>query len=216
MDKKKILTSIGLLATVGVIGLTVQYRREIYGFAMGKKIISNKAVKIAEDELEKWENGSIKEGSSKTLTELDDYWKSVGYTYSSMKNEAWSAAFISWVMDQSGAKDTFEKSASHSVYIRSAIQNRQKDIGSWKGYKPEEVKIKKGDLICYARQSGVTYDSTSSYASHCDLVRNVDRKQKVVKAIGGNVSDSVTESTFNIDEDGKLNQGKHFAVLRNK
>lgn len=216
MNYKKIGISLGVFATVGVIGLGVMYRKEIFGALKGKKIVSKSAVDRAKKELKKWENGSVKEGSSETLKELDEYWKSVGKSYSSMKNEAWSAAFISWLMQESGAKDSFKKSASHSVYIRDAVKNRKENKGSWKGYKPEEIKINKGDLVCYARQNGVTYDTTSSYASHCDIVSAVDRKKKQVRAIGGNVSDSVKESTYRLNEKGYLDKGKIFVVLRNK
>ena len=133
-----------------------------------------------------------------------------------MKGEAWSAAFISWLIKESGGKDSFKYSASHSVYIRDAIKNRKDNKGSWKGYKPSEVKIEKGDLVCYARTSGITYDTTSSYPSHCDIVSEVDRKKKQIRAIGGNVSDSVKESTYSIDNKGFLADTKPFVVLKNK
>lgn len=216
MNKKQIAISIGLLATVGVTGIAFQYRREIAGLITGKKIVKNKAVDKAKKELDKWNNGAIKEGSSETLTELDQYWQSVGKTYKSMKGEAWSAAFISWLMKESGAKDSFKYSASHSTYIREAIKNRKENKGSWKGYKPSEVKIEKGDLVCYARQGGVNYDTTSSYTSHCDIVSSVDRKKKQISTIGGNVSDSVKVTSYAIDKKGFLADNKPFVVLKNK
>jgi len=216
MTKKKVLISVGAFALLGFTGLAVMYLRELIGAVTGKKIVRNKAVSRAEKELEKWGNGSVKEGSSKTLEELDAYWKSVGMSYQSMRGEAWSAAFISWLMKESGSKDAFPYSASHSVYIREAIANRKARKGSWKGYKPEEVKIEKGDLVCYARQDGVTYDTTSRYASHCDIVSAIDRKKKQIKAIGGNVSDSVNESTYRINNKGFLEKGKIFVVIKNK
>jgi hypothetical protein len=220
MSKNKaaieVLKTLGVFASLGVIGLGVMYRKEIYGVVTGKKIVSNKAVKKAKEEFEKWDQGKIKEHDSRTLDSLDSYWKSVGKTYNSMKNEAWSAAFISWLMQESGSKDTFKKSASHSVYIRDSIKNKKENIGSWKGYKPEDVKVKVGDLICYARQNGVNYDSQSSYSSHCDIVINVDKKKQKVRAIGGNVGNSVTASDVSISKDGYLNSDKHFVVIKNK
>lgn len=213
---KNITKGATIFAVVGVVGLSVMYRKEIVGAISGKRIVSKKAVQIAKKELTKWGNGSIKEHDPKTLENLKDYWRAVDLDYSKMKNEAWSAAFISWVMKQAGAKDQFDYSPSHSVYIRRAIENKKNNKGSWKGYKPSDVKVEKGDLICYARPISDKYDATGRYASHCDLVYDVDRKSKIVRAIGGNVSNSVTESTTSIDENGKLKGGKHFVILKNK
>lgn len=216
---KEVGIAIGLLATIGVTGIAFRYRREIYGAISGKRIISKKASNKAKEELDKWQNGAIKEGAETTVKELDGYWQSVGTTYKKMGDAAWSAAFISWLMKESGAKDTFKYSPSHSVYIVDAINNKKENKGSWKGYKPSEVSIKKGDLICYARQSGVTYDTTNRYDSHCDIVYNVDRKQRRASTIGGNVSNSVKETVVNIDEKGMItsdNKNKYFVVLKNK
>jgi hypothetical protein len=216
MDKKKIAISIGLLATIGVTGLAFQYRKEIIGLIKGKKIVSSKAVSLAEKEKKKWGNGNIKEHDPKTLKELKDYWKSVGLTYEGMKNEAWSAAFISYIMKKAGAKDSFKYSPSHSVYIVDAIKNKKENKGSWKGYKPEEVRVAKGDLVCYARQNGVSYDTTNRYLSHCDIVNNIDKKNGFITAIGGNVSDSVRESKYDISKEGIVTDRKIFVVIKNK
>lgn len=220
MANEKVIKNIAkgatIFAVVGVTGLAIAYRKEIIGKITGKRIVSKKAVQVAKKELTKWENGSIKEHDSRTLEDLKDYWRAVNLDYSKMKTEPWSAAFISWVMKQAGAKDQFDYSASHSVYIRRAIENKKANKGSWKGYKPSEVKVEKGDLICYARPISDKYDATGRYASHCDIVHDVDRKSKVVRAIGGNVSNSVTESTARIDSNGKLEGNKYFVVLKNK
>ena len=209
--------AIGVLATVGLLGIGYKYRKEIIGIAQGKKIVSQKATKVAREELAKWGDGSVKEHDPKTVNELRKYWSSVGLDYDNMKSEPWSAAFLSYVIQQAGAKDTFKYSPSHSVYIREAIQNKKEGKGSWKGYRPEETKLEKGDLVCYARQSGVDYDTTSAYISHCDIVVDVDKKSKRATTIGGNVSNSVKTTMLDLTKDGKVeNTQKYFVVIKNK
>lgn len=208
---------VGVLATVGVLGLGYKYRKEIIGIAKGQKIVSQKAAKIARQELAKWGDGNVKEHDPKTLEDLKRYWASVGLSYNKMKSEPWSAAFLSYVIQQAGAKDTFKYSPSHSVYIREAIQNKKEGKGSWKGYRSEETRVQKGDLVCYARQSGVDYDTTSSYISHCDIVVDVDKKSERATTIGGNVSNSVKTTMVKLTKDGKVeNTDKYFVVIKNK
>ena len=82
-------------------------------------------------------------------------------------------------------------------------------------YKINEKKVELGDLVCYARQDGVTYDTTGSYNSHCDLVVEIDGDNAY--AIGGNVSNSVTKSTIPLTSDGYAKAGnRRFVVIKTK
>ncbi len=164
-----------------------------------------------------WNFGQTKESSSAMRTELSKYWRAAGAPdYGS--SQAWSAAFISWLFNSSGAKQKFPYSASHSTYIRDAIANRKsgKRSGALIGYRPEEKPVRIGDLVCYPRQSGVTYDSDYTYKSHCDIVVDIDRRNNRVVTIGGNVSNSVSKTYYDIDSNGRVITPKVHAILKNK
>jgi hypothetical protein len=227
MKTKEVIKFVGIAATLGVTGLAIIYRKQIIGFVKGgkKAVEPLTAAKLAEDELKLWGNSSIKEGDPKTMERLRDYWKSganiTNWSDSRMTNEAWSAAFISWLFYNSNKDTQLKRSASHSVYIRDAVANRKNNAkNGYFGYKPTEVKVEVGDLVCYARQGGVSYDSTGSYASHCDIVTKVDSKNGKARSIGGNVSNSVKVTEVPLTRDLKVDNSKndkgYFVVIKNK
>jgi hypothetical protein len=227
MNTKQIVKLVGIGATLGVTGLAIIYRRQIYNFVRGgiSGVEPLKAAQLAEKELKLWKDSSIKEGDPKTMERLRDYWKKgaeiTNWSDSKMTNEAWSAAFISWLFVNANKDTKLKRNASHSVYIREAIANRKNNAKSgYFGYKPTEVKLEVGDLVCYGRGGGASYDSTSSYASHCDIVTSIDRKNGIARSIGGNVSDSVKATNVPILSDLKINKAKdnkgYFAVLKSK
>jgi hypothetical protein len=131
----------------------------------------------------------------------------------------WSAAFISFVLRKAGAGNRFRYSAQHSVYIREAVKAKEKKNtaqGYW-GYHPSEAPLKIGDLVCYARQPGITVNTqSSSYKSHADLVVDVSAGKALV--IGGNVGNSVTRKALKVDSAGLLvdQHEPWFAVLSNR
>jgi hypothetical protein len=175
-------------------------------------------------EYEAWKNGSIKEGDSSTMDRLRKYWREgagvTNWSDTKMTDEAWSAAFISYVMKKSGAGSDWKYSTSHSTYIVDSIKNRKENNSNpFKGYKPEEVKLEVGDLVGKARQSGVDYDTKGNYKSHTDIVVNI--KDGIADTIGGNVSDSVYLTKVPIDASGKIDNSKvagnkYFVVIKNK
>jgi hypothetical protein len=219
---------IGLgIGTAVLVGLGVAYRKEIRrGITKGLSKFKKSVVDIANSEWNLWNaNGKIKEGDSRTWERLKEYWKDGGkvtwFSDSEMKNEAWSAVFISWVMKMGGAGSDFVYNASHSKYIRASIKNRKENNQNpFKGYRPDEVKVEVGDLVCYPRQGNVGYDTTSSYKSHCDLVTKVSKGE--AESIGGNVSNSVTKTNVPLTPDGKIDKsrdkksyGGYFVVIKN-
>lgn len=228
MDKKTKIWLISLgIGTAVLVGLGVVYRREIkkgLNAGMGRLTAFKKSlIKIAENEWKAWNSqGKIKEGDPRTMERLRAYWRDgsgLNWSDKRMTDEAWSAVFISWLMKMGGAGNDFKYNASHSVYIRDSIKNRKEtNDNPFKGYRPEEVVVEKGDLVCYARQSGVNYDSTGSYASHCDLVTNVNGDNATT--IGGNVSNSVTKTNVPLTSDGKIDNEKaskkYFVVIKNQ
>lgn len=219
--EKKTWVAIGVFATVGVTGLAIMYRKEIASLLTGGRWQRMNAVRVAKREYKKWnpDSGKIKEHDQRTLKELDNYWKSVNRSYSSMKSEPWSAAFISYVMKEAGLGDRFKYSPLHSTYIIDSINNRLKNKGFVKGFKPEEIELKEGYLVCYSRAgANATYSTQGAYTAHCDIVTDIDKLKLQAVSIGGNVSDSVSKTTIPIDKSGKIDLSKssrpYIAVLK--
>ena len=129
----------------------------------------------------------------------------------------WSSAFISFVMKKSGAGDDFVYSAAHTNYIRQAMRNRKENNNNpFKAYRLSEKPVKVGDLVCYSRQSGVDYDTTWSYKSHCDVVTKVNKRQGTAEVIGGNVSDGVTKRIVKLDNQDRLidSENDWFTIIK--
>lgn len=206
------------IGTIVLISLGVIYRKTI------SKRLSAFKKKLVSDALAEWEawnkEGRAKEGSSKTMERLRKYWKEGTNTSNSDSyyiNTPWSATFISYLFKKAGAGKDFKYNPSHSSYIVSAIKNRKENNKNpFKGYKPNEVKVEEGDLVCFPRQAGINYNSVGNYKGHCDLVVKVEDSKAV--SIGGNVSDSVTKTIVPL-KDGKIDMSKqnkgYFVVIKN-
>ncbi|MEB3189463.1 MAG: DUF2272 domain-containing protein [Snowella sp.] len=177
----------------------------------------------AENEWEFFEKGTKKERQNGFWQRIVQYWKEALNmnnidTPTEVGNVPWSAAFISWVMKQSGAGNQFQYNASHSVYIRGAIKKRKDQVkdAAFIAFKIDEVTPEVGDLVCAPRgNQTVTYDTTENYISHCDLV--VAKRLNEIDIIGGNVSDSVTKKTLKLDANGKVKDTTRpwFVVIKN-
>ncbi|WP_187970098.1 DUF2272 domain-containing protein [Aquibium microcysteis] len=118
----------------------------------------------------------------------------------------WSAAFISWVSKTAGAGARFRYSSQHSVYISQAIRDRstkREDAGYW-CERLNERKPMVGDIVCWARETGVDYDHQKGgdYKSHCDVVVEVAGDKAWV--IGGNIGNSVTRRPLALTAEGFL------------
>ncbi len=221
-NKQKLIIAGGVTA----IALIYLYRKILKNkISEGYDLVSgfvNKLKDTAISEWNFWNEGSVKEGDPKTMQRLREYWKEgagvKNWSDKQMTDEAWSAAFISYIMKKSGAGDYWKYSPSHSTYIVDSIKNRKlNNDNPFKGYKPSEVKLAVGDLVGFARQAGVGYDTTGSYKSHTDVV--VGLKDGYAETIGGNVSNSVTMTKVPLTADGKIDtskQPKYFVVIKNK
>ena len=184
-------------------------------------------VAIATQEWAFFDEGNLKETEEGAWQRVVEYWETPGIDNLLGVNSPeevgdndnpWSAAFISWVMNEGGAGDLFEYSASHSTYITDAIEDRENNDSeaAFFGYRLDEYSPQVGDLVGYARQDGVGYDTPAPYQSHTDLV--VDVRDGEIDVIGGNVSDSVTKKTLAIDSEGRLIDESQdwFVVLSNQ
>jgi hypothetical protein len=116
--------------------------------------------------------------------------------------DPWSAAFISWVMCESGIAESnqFDRAINHHTYIDQAIVARDGDNTetAYLAFDVGERPIEAGDLLCAARRP--TYDSLDErrdqlgdgIRSHCDIVVKLEPEQSRVLAVGGNVRGSVS------------------------
>jgi hypothetical protein len=135
----------------------------------------------------------------------------------------WSAAFISYVMRQSGVADnTFQFSNAHRAFIYDAFAASAAEPAKAAGdrlYRAcplTTTRPRVGDLICDQREptlsdandaavrelirtelSGGT-DTRSVRRTHCEVVAHIDARARKMYAIGGNVSQSVTGRQLNL------------------
>ncbi len=214
MNKKNKIFAI--LAALFLFSFTFRRRKGGNAVPQTNNALKNKLIEISTKEKELWQNGGIKENEPKMLSKLRAYWGSVGQgnkAASAIVGDAWSAAFISWVMREAGID--WEPSARHSTYFQWAKQNRANNTGTWKAYRLNEADILPGDLVGYRRQSGVTYDTPGDYAAHSDIVVSVS--SEYADTIGGNISDSVKVTRVPL-KNGKIDQMKmknpYFIVLK--
>jgi hypothetical protein len=117
---------------------------------------------------------------------------------------AWSGAFVSYVMKQAGAGESWPATGSHAYYIRLATQNRERRSGAFWARRLGEYAPRPGDLVCNALEGGIDYDRQPdrNYASHCDIV--VDVRDGWIAVVGGNLSNSVAKRALMTDSAGRL------------
>jgi hypothetical protein len=184
--------------------------------SLKKPNFKKKVVELAKKELKRWNNGRIKEGNAALMPTLRDYYKTGTKTFKSDRyyiDTAWSAAFISYIMKMAGAGEKFKYSQSHSEYIQAAKENRKKNIKTFQAFKKNEVPVTVGDLVCYPRVAGITYETPGLYKSHCDIITEI--KPGVAVGIGGNISDSVSASNFSLDSNNKITTEKVHVIIKN-
>lgn len=214
-----------LVTIAGAIFIAITYinRKSIVA---GAKALGNFVENLrntAIEELKAWQNGLIKENDKSVEDRIAKYWKEgagiTNWSKQRMQDEAWSAAFISYIVKKSGGGKDWKYSPSHSTYIVDSIKNRlQNNSNPFKGYRPEEVKLEVGDIVGKPRQSGVTYESRGAYKSHTDIV--VAIRGNVAETIGGNVGNSVAVTNIPLTNDGKIDNSKvsgykYFVVIKN-
>jgi hypothetical protein len=212
---KKVLMWAGVIL-VGLTTALIIYRLSVRTF-IGRTPFRRRTIKNALEEYKLWGEGNKKETDSSMYSTLKKYWDNIDWDESkwSPSGTAWSSAFISYIMNKSRAnEDDFVFSASHSDYITKAIENRKKKQKGFKGYKLNEKKVELGDLVCYGRQDGITYDTTGKYESHCDIITEIDGNNAI--GIGGNVSNSVSSKKIPLVDGYVKEGGKRFVVIKTK
>ncbi len=140
------------------------------------------------------------------------YWHIVGETPSCREIAepawAWSAVFISWVMRRAGLDERqFLTGQSHSMYVVDARDG----ILPAPAFHIEPVPAmpRPGDIICAPRGRDKYLDEPAAIGfgttpMHCDIVVEADPAARVIKAIGGNVQQSVSMTVIELGDSGQL------------
>lgn len=185
---------------------------------------SDKLVKKAEAELAAF--GGMAEDKSPLKERIGLYWDFLNRPDLDGGDDiAWSAAFVSYMVNLAGANTTFPYSAQHSVYFYRTINDKMiKKASAFWGYRVSEVTIEPGDILGMNRSDKppIDYDwamTHADYFSHADIVTSVSGKS--VETIGGNVSKKpgeVDRKTFTFAGGKLLNKSKTqeiFVVIKN-
>jgi Uncharacterized protein conserved in bacteria (DUF2272) len=141
---------------------------------------------------------------------------------------SWSAAFISYVIRQSGvAANAFQFANAHRVYLYDAFATSAAELTSHAGDRlyracPLTTRPRVGDLICAQREPALadaseeavreriraeldgSADARSVRRTHCEVVAYVDARARKVYTIGGNVNQAVTARKMNLRRDLKF------------
>jgi hypothetical protein len=136
---------------------------------------------------------------------------------------AWSAAFVSYVVRQSGvAGNAFQFSNAHRAYIYDAFATsaaefaKQPDGRVYRACPLTATRPRVGDLICQQREPALNGASDGAVReriraeldggagagsvrrTHCEVVAHVDARARKVYTIGGNVNQAVSARKLNL------------------
>lgn len=194
--------------------------------------LRSRTAAIARQELQRWNPGGVKrkETDARMTDTLRAYWTntvSAKDAESLIRDRApWSSAFVSWVMRQAGAGNSFKHSTAHRVYVGGGKKARAAgDASKFWAYRISEARPEVGDIVVAERQSSAkvpcgstTYDNVddgSARATHGDVV--IEVRSDAIDVVGGNVADSVTLKTIKLDPNGFVAQPngcKFFAIMK--
>ncbi len=168
----------------------------------------------------RFERGQGKETQDPFFRFVGEMWQAINIDLDGRNNDVpWFAAFISFVVRNANAYQGFKFAAAYSRYIHDSIVERQRGNANepfW-GFRLNEHRPKLGDLVCQWRITPRTFDQAAEidrFPSHCDVV--VELRDTFVRAIGGNVSNSVKMKTYSLNAQGFLKSANNvFAILRN-
>jgi hypothetical protein len=159
---------------------------------------------------------------------VNAYWRAVGKPGLDGMDcrQPWSAAFMSWVMQGAGVPpNQFPRASAHWIYLADMIEESPYPGRYFVPRRIADYSPNPGDLICASRGSSRPA-STNGYASawglrgastHCDLV--VRKSGRTLEAIGGNVRNSVSKVTLELDGSGRLKpvpRRPWFLILENR
>lgn len=165
--------------------------------------------------------GNKSETDNSQVAIVGEYWSAIGLSLDGNDtDQPWSAAFISFVARAAGYTN-FKFAPAHSTYVHDAVDKRKaNDLSApfW-GFNVREHQPQLGDLVCRSRANSQisSMDSlpTGGFQSHCDIV--VEIRDTEVRTLGGNVNNSVSITTYQLDSAGFLKSGstRVYGILRN-
>jgi len=204
---------------------------------------------VAESQLERWRAGAtvLLESDAWARNILrNDYWTGIGIPNPATffgsptwwSAVAWSAAFIMACAQKTQAAlqlpspvlghPTLTSNAAHAAYTWQAAQDRAAGRrGRYWAHAPADVLVEAGDIVVKARgtvtaaQAATAMNAATfaSFTAHADIVARIDAAGAQV--IGGNVSNSVTQTTYALTAAGRVdttlaaNAADHvFAILK--
>ncbi len=157
---------------------------------------------------------------------INQYWRAVGMGRLDGRDcsQPWSAAFISWVMQEAGVPESlFPPATAHKAYLSHFINRAQSPDAVLIPHTIQEYKPKPGDLICANRGRGFFGEVVEEVPDqlnaklHCDIVVQTDGH--TLQAIGGNVRNSVSKTILTLNPEGYLQLSSHrpwFLVIENR
>jgi hypothetical protein len=162
---------------------------------------------------------------------VDPFFKFVGEMWEAIEihlngrdtDQPWSAAAISFMVRKAGPKyASFKFAAAHSRYIHDSIKRRESSdqTSPFWGFRLAEHRPQIGDLVCRWRERPIDFDTArvrDAFKSHCDIVVQIDTVNNTAMAIGGNVAQSVSVTTYELEPgDFLAERNQVFAVLANR
>ncbi|MEQ1823623.1 MAG: SH3 domain-containing C40 family peptidase [Fimbriimonadaceae bacterium] len=169
----------------------------------------------------KWGTLTDSDGAGDGCALIEEFWKLFpGNPHSC--STAWSGVFVTFVVKSAGLTKKFAGSPKHTVYMSQAKKDRMAhdSTKAYWAFRPEEEKLRVGDIVGAWRDGSgcpagpFTYDSLpGDFCSHCDVV--IALRAGKAMGMGGNVSNTVKETEFELDANGFLVPvKKRFVVLR--
>ncbi len=170
--------------------------RDEFGRRIFERVPEAQAIRVADSIAGYW---AATPDSNWIIEQQNGFWQEAGI--GSRWRYFWSAAFISWVMCESGLAERaqFARAIAHHTYIDQAIRARDglDQRAVYTAYDTGEAEIVPGDMLC--RGSRPAYESIAERRrqlgqgarTHCDIVVKVDEAAGLISAIGGNVRGSV-------------------------
>jgi hypothetical protein len=126
-----------------------------------------------------------------------------------LNDSAWSAAFISYLMDKAGLDARqFRFASAHWQYVQRALQ--QPDGYAYRACDPRTTVPAVGDLLCYSRGAPLLKDFAAwrsaalqpgfAAPAHCEVVVEVDTDARKIETVGGNVVQSVARRRLRLNQ----------------
>ncbi|HEX6914780.1 MAG TPA: DUF2272 domain-containing protein [Chitinophagaceae bacterium] len=197
--------------------------------ATEENTLRSRIARLAAAEYNRWHTHDtmvLHEKDSAAVPILKQYWQLGGipvsernlYDGSWQYHHPWSAVFVSWVMLQAGAGNTFPYSNNHAKYIVWARDNATRnpdplfaayDIKDQRAAWPEP-----GDLVCMNRRNNkFSLQSINPMSvSHCDIVVETNKEKGYLVCIGGNVGQTVNKRIVWLNAAGLIDTARNWQV----